>query len=62
MKKQILQEIEKHLSSLEKEIVNYSYSLVLTTISPNDEYLHDVITISKNYNNGVYTPYTSIKL
>lgn len=62
MKKQILEEIEKHLNNLDEEIVHYGYSLVLTTSKENEQYLYNVTTINKNFNSGVYPPYSTIRI
>lgn len=51
-KEEILKEIEKHLNSIDKEILSCSYSINLTIKNDKEEYLNDVITISKNFYNG----------
>lgn len=51
-KQEILKEIEKHLNGIDKEILHCSYSINLTIKNDKEEYLHDVITISKNFYNG----------
>lgn len=62
MKKQILEEIEKHLNNFDEEIVHYGYSLVLTTNKENEQYLYNVTTINKNYNNGVFPSCPTIRI
>ena len=51
MKKQILKDIEKHLNSIDKEILNYGFSITLT-VKNDEEYINDFITINKNFHNG----------
>ena len=56
MKKQILKDIEKHLNSIDKEILNYGFSITLTVKNNDKEYINDLITINKNFHNGYYAP------
>ena len=51
-REQILKEIEKHLNSVDEEILYYSYSINLTLKNDKEEYLRDGITISKNFSTG----------
>ena len=55
MKKQILKDIEKHLNSIDKEILNYGFSIALT-VKNDEEYINDLITINKNFHNSYYAP------
>ena len=54
MKKQILKDIEKHLNSIDKEILSYGFSITLTVKNDDEEYINDIITINKNFHNGYY--------
>ena len=56
MKKQILKDIEKHLNSIDKEILNYGFSITLTVKNNDKEYINDLITINKNFHNGYNAP------
>lgn len=62
MKKQILKDIEKHLNSIDKEILSYGYSVTLTVKNDDEEYKNDLITINKNFYNGYYAPIPRITI
>ncbi len=51
-KQKILKEIEKHLNVIDEEILYCNYSINLTIKNDKEEYLNDVITISKNFYSG----------
>lgn len=55
MKQQILKDIEKYLNSIDKEILNYGFSITLT-VKSDEEYINDLITINKNFHNSYYAP------
>ena len=61
MKKQILKDIEKHLNSIDKEILNYGFSITLT-VKNDEEYINDLITINKNFHNSYYAPIPRISI